>query len=101
MLAINAARYGSPLASGYGSTDVLFAWAHVAPNLARYPRWLLETHTPFVLLAAAGPWRRGGDRHGIRGRHVRHLFRLHRLRRLVVSAIRAAGAACRAAAVDG
>jgi hypothetical protein len=56
MLAINAARYGSPLASGYGSTDVLFAWAHVAPNLARYPRWLLETHTPFVLLAAAGPW---------------------------------------------
>ena len=56
MLAINAARYGSPLASGYGSTDALFAWTHVAPNLARYPRWLLETHSPIVLLALAGPW---------------------------------------------
>ena len=56
MLAINAARYGSPLASGYGSTDALFAWAHVAPNLARYPRWLIATHSPIVLLAVAGPW---------------------------------------------
>ena len=56
MLAINAARYGSPLASGYGSTDVLFAWAHVRPNLARYPGWLMATHSPVVLLAASGPW---------------------------------------------
>jgi hypothetical protein len=49
-------RYGSPLASGYGATDALFSLAHVGPNLARYPRWLLETHTPILLLALAGPW---------------------------------------------
>ena len=52
LLALNAARYGSPFASGYGDTGVLFSLAHVGPNLARYPRWLLETHTPFLLLAA-------------------------------------------------
>src|SRR5207342_3205794 len=53
---LNAARYGSPLASGYGSTDALFSLAHVGPNLARYPRWLLETETPFVVLALLAPW---------------------------------------------
>lgn len=52
LLALNATRYGSPFASGYGDTGVLFSVAHVAPNLARYPRWLLETHTPFIALAA-------------------------------------------------
>src|SRR3982750_4273542 len=56
MLALNVARYGGPLASGYGDPGVLFAWAHVAPNLARYPRWLLETQTPIVLLALGAPW---------------------------------------------
>jgi hypothetical protein len=60
MLALNAARYGSPFASGYGDTGVLFSFAHVGPNLARYPRWLFETHTPFVALAIVTPllsWR--------------------------------------------
>jgi hypothetical protein len=56
MAALNAARYGSPLASGYGSTDVLFSLAHVGPNLARYPRWLLETETPLVAAALLAPW---------------------------------------------
>jgi hypothetical protein len=46
--AIQFVRYGSPLASGYGPFGDLFALANVAPNLARYPRWLVETHTPFV-----------------------------------------------------
>ena len=53
---LNTARYGSPLASGYGSTDALFSLAHVGPNLARYPRWLLETETPFIALALFAPW---------------------------------------------
>lgn len=53
---LNAARYGSPLTSGYGSTDVLFSLAHIGPNLARYPRWLLETETLFVAAAAVAPW---------------------------------------------
>ena len=34
----------------------LFAWAHVAPNLARYPRWLLETQTPLAAARARRPW---------------------------------------------
>lgn len=60
MAFLNAVRYGSPLSSGYGDTDVLFSLAHVTPNLARYPRWLLETHTPSIALALLGPlvlWR--------------------------------------------
>ena len=54
--ALNAVRYGSPLASGYGSTGVLFSTAHVLPNLARYPAWLIATNTPFILLALVTPW---------------------------------------------
>jgi 4-amino-4-deoxy-L-arabinose transferase-like glycosyltransferase len=53
---LNAARYGSPLTSGYGSTDVLFSLAHVGSNLARYPRWLFQTETPFIAAAALAPW---------------------------------------------
>ena len=65
LLGLNAARYGGPLASGYGDSAGLFAWAHVAPNLARYPRWLLETQSPLLVLALAGPvrlWARGWHR---------------------------------------
>ena len=53
---LNAVRYGAPLASGYGETGALFRIAHVWPNLLRYPRWLLETETPLVLLAILAPW---------------------------------------------
>lgn len=70
MLALNAARYGGPLASGYGDSGVLFAWAHIAPNLARYPRWLLETQSPLLIIALAGPvilWTRGCGRVALAG----------------------------------
>jgi hypothetical protein len=53
---INRRLYGSPLASGYAPFTVLFNWSHAWPNLARYPRWLLETATPFVLLAPIAPF---------------------------------------------
>ncbi len=53
---LNAARYGSPFSSGYGSTDVLFSVAHLAPNFARYPRWIVETETPLVAAALLAPW---------------------------------------------
>ena len=53
---LNAARYGSPVTSGYGSTDVLFSLVHVGPNLARYARWVLETETLFIAAAAFAPW---------------------------------------------
>ena len=55
MIALNVARYGGPLASGYGSTDVLFSIAHLRPNLVRYPVWLITTETPFLLLMLLTP----------------------------------------------
>jgi hypothetical protein len=51
--AINYHLYGSPLLSGYEPFDVLYAWANAGPNLDRYPRWLIETQTPFICLALA------------------------------------------------
>ena len=52
---IQQVRYGSPLASGYGPFDELFSLSFAAPNLARYPRWLVETHTPFIALWLFAP----------------------------------------------
>jgi hypothetical protein len=59
---LNAIRYGSPFATGYGSASDLFSAAHVASNLARYPRWFVETESPLAVLAVAAPWATGGDR---------------------------------------
>ena len=55
VLVAHAALYGSPLRSGYGDLSALFASSHVLPNLARYPRWVLEAHTPVLLLALVAP----------------------------------------------
>jgi hypothetical protein len=55
-LALNAVLYGSPLQSGYGNLDVLFAAAHVPVNLAHYGHTWLKTGSPLVLLALAAPW---------------------------------------------
>ena len=52
---IQEVRYGSPWSSGYGPTSQLFAWANVGPNLDRYPRWLVETHTPLIALFVLAP----------------------------------------------
>ena len=56
LLALNAVRYGSPFATGYGSAGALFTPAHVSDNLLRYPRWMIETETPLLLLSLAAPW---------------------------------------------
>jgi hypothetical protein len=48
--------YGSPLKSGYGDLATMFAVSHVWPNLQRYPRWLIEVHTPVIAAAIAAPW---------------------------------------------
>jgi 4-amino-4-deoxy-L-arabinose transferase-like glycosyltransferase len=53
---INARLYGSPLSSGYGSLQELYGWKNLLPNLARYPRWLLETQTAVVLAALVAPF---------------------------------------------
>lgn len=47
--------YGSPLRSGYGDLDALFRTSHVWPNLLRYPRWLVETHTWLPLIGLLWP----------------------------------------------
>ncbi|HEX4566788.1 MAG TPA: glycosyltransferase family 39 protein [Vicinamibacterales bacterium] len=59
---LNAIRYGSPFTTGYGSTGALFSMGHVAPNLARYPRWFVDTESPLAILAVAAPWVMRGDR---------------------------------------
>jgi len=62
IVVLNRAMHGGALESGYGKLGDLFTMAHVAGNLQRYPRWLIETQTPFVLLCLAAPWvlRRSG-----------------------------------------
>jgi hypothetical protein len=54
--AVQAAIYGSPLRSGYGSLEHLFSLSHIALNMRRYPVWLADTHTPLLLLAVAAPF---------------------------------------------
>ena len=53
---IQDVRYGSPLASGYGTLADGFSIGHIVPNLARYPRWLTESHTWFIWLSLAAPF---------------------------------------------
>jgi hypothetical protein len=64
IMALNNAMFGGPLQSGYGKLAELFTLAHVRGNLERYPVWLVQTQTPFVLLAFVAPWvaRRGEPR---------------------------------------
>ena len=54
--AINTYLYGGPLRSGYTApVSELYQWQHVLPNLERYPRWLLDSHGPFIFLGLAAP----------------------------------------------
>ena len=52
---LNAVRYGTPFASGYGDAHSLFDVAHLIPNLARYPRWVAGAETPLVFLGLLAP----------------------------------------------
>jgi hypothetical protein len=54
--AINARLYGSPLISGQRLVNAPLSWQNLLPNLARYPRWLMDTETPLVLLALLAPF---------------------------------------------
>jgi hypothetical protein len=53
--ALNAHLYGSALASGYGTFSTIYTTANVATNLVNYVRWMLQTQTPFIMLALAAP----------------------------------------------
>ena len=55
-MAIQNAMFGSPLRSGYGDLDTMFSIAHIAPNLQRISRWLIEAQTPIIAAALASPW---------------------------------------------
>lgn len=44
--------FGSPLRSGYGSLDALFAWSHVSDNAARYVSWMTASHSIVWVFAA-------------------------------------------------
>ena len=57
--------YGSPLRSGYGSADALFAIANIGGNVERYSRWLLAT-SPVLVLAVFGGARLRAERN-VRG----------------------------------
>jgi len=60
--ALNTAWYGSPFLSGYGDPHVLYGLQNVAHNLRRYPAWLLESQSPWILVSALSliaAWRRG------------------------------------------
>ncbi len=48
--------YGSPFRSGYGTVGGIFKWDNVQANLARYPRWLIETQTPLILVGLVTPF---------------------------------------------
>lgn len=52
---IQSVRYGSPVASGYGSVSDAFAFGYVRENFARYPQWLTETHTWFIWMSLGAP----------------------------------------------
>ncbi len=43
--------FGSPLRSGYGTADEIYALANVGPNVRLYGEWLLDTHGPWLLAA--------------------------------------------------
>jgi len=53
---INQRLYGSPFESGYKPLTAYYSWIKLMPNLRRYPSWLVETHTPLVLLACLAPF---------------------------------------------
>ena len=54
--AINRHLYGTAAMSGYGSLRELFEWNSLVPNLQRYPVWLVQLHTPAILLALIAPF---------------------------------------------
>ena len=53
--------YGSPLRSGYGSAEELFALSNIPPNASRYMRWLMGT-APALVLAVFGAVRLRANR---------------------------------------
>jgi hypothetical protein len=67
--ALYSAWYGSPFSSGYGAAGEIFSASNILPNLARYPVWLWQSQSPFVVLALLPllpPFNRVADRAAVR-----------------------------------
>ena len=47
---IHSLLYGSPLRSGYGASDDLYAATNIGANLSRYAAWLAATESPLLAL---------------------------------------------------
>jgi hypothetical protein len=56
VLLLNEALYGNPFATGYGRIEGLFSLAAVPENATNYAAWLIETHTPFPVVALVSPF---------------------------------------------
>ena len=64
VLWLNNGLYGSPFRTGYGQLGHLFGFSSVPVNAANYLGWLVETHTPFPLLAVAAPFAVAREKRG-------------------------------------
>jgi len=62
IMVINTLLYGGPLSSGYGSIFEPYSWSSVPLNLRNYVVWMVETQTPFILLALLPLFVRGALR---------------------------------------
>ena len=66
--ALFTAWYGAPWNSGYGGASQIFLASNIVPNLKRYPVWLWDTQSPFILLALLPlmpPFNREVDRRSV------------------------------------
>ena len=64
---INAALYGEPFTTGYGSLSEMYALSSVPLNVRNYITWLVQTQTLLVLLALVPLFARGALREGLVG----------------------------------
>ena len=51
---LNWRWYGSPLRSGYDDLGETYAIDHIAVNARHYAEWLIQAHSPLLMLAVAG-----------------------------------------------
>jgi len=60
---LNHTLYGSPIASGYGTLEILYSPKYAATNSSHYLQWLVTTQTVFPLIGVvASPWLVRSDR---------------------------------------
>jgi hypothetical protein len=73
---LNDFWYGSPLRSGYGRLEDLFAWVNLKPNAHHYLVSLVLTQTPIALLGLLAPFVPAAGIWPTTQRSVRALFAL-------------------------